>query len=197
MSVASGDQPGVTESRHSGPAACYYKCIVCSQRFWQKKALVRRAAKCRGARFNPDGTRWACKAWRCRYNDQCPGANTACPICGAYKPPESMPTKPVPGSSPAFVSRSASSVDPSPVPTDQDPAVSRAGPLSRSIYGHPGGSSQWEKYVENRSRPSDMRSRVTFVDDQVISDQQGDVPAGTITHLPLYGNVTARYLTEV
>ena len=198
MSVASGDQASATETRHSGPAACYYKCITCSQRFWQKKALVRRAAKCRGARINPDGTRWACKAWRCRYNDQCPGANTACPICGAFKPPEFMPTKPVSGSSPAFVSRSASSADPSPVPANQHPADSRAGPLARSLYGHPGCSSQWLKYIKNRSGPSGMRSQVTFVDDQVVPDQQGAVPVrGTITHLPLYGDVTERYLTEV
>ena len=108
MSVASGDQASATEARHSCPAACCYKCISCGQRFWQKQALVHCAARCRGMRYNPDGSRWVCKAWRCRYNDQCPGANAACSICGAFKPPEFMPTKPVSAFSPAFLSRSAS-----------------------------------------------------------------------------------------
>ena len=114
-----------------------------------------------------------------------------------HEPPESTPTKPVPESSPAFVSRSASSADPNPALASQDPAVSRTDLLSRSIYGHPGGSDQWQKYFESRHRLSDSRVQVQFVDDQVISDLQDDVPAGTITQLPLYGNVTARHLTEV
>ena len=198
MSVASGDQASATEARHSCPAACYSKCISCGQRFWQKKALVRRAARCRGARFNPDGSRWVCKAWRCRYNDQCPGANDACPICGAFKPPEFMPTKPVSASSPAFLSRSASSADPSPVPANQPPANDCTRTLARSLYGHPDSSSQWLTHVENNSESSGMNPRALFADDQVVSDQQSFVPMrGTITHLPLYGNVIERYLTEV
>ena len=95
------------------------------------------------------------------------------------------------------MSRSASSAHPNPDLASQVPAVSRTDLLSRSIYGHPGGSDQWQKYFENRHRPSDSRLRVQFVDDQVISDLQDDVPAGTTTQLPLYENVTARYLTEV
>ena len=186
MSVASGDQASTAEARHSRPAACYHKCISCGQRFWQKKALVRRAARCRGMRYNPDGSRWVCKAWRCRYNDQCPGANTACPICRAYKPPEFMPTKPVSASSPASLSRSASSVDPSPVPVNQPPANDSTRTLARSLHGHPDSSFR----VSTRG--------TLFAGDQVVSDQQSVVPMrGTITHLPLYGNVIERYLTEV
>jgi len=151
MSVASGDQASVSELQRSGHTACYYKCISCGQRFWQKKTLIRRAAKCRGTRVNQSGNRQACNAWRCRYNDQCPGANIACSICGAYKPPEFMPTKPVTVSSPASVSRSASSADPSPVPASQPPANRSTGTLISSLYGHPDSGSQWMMLVENAS----------------------------------------------
>ena len=198
MSVASGDQASVPEIHHSGPTACYYKCISCGQRFWQKKVLILRAARCRGMRYSPNGDRWACKAWRCRYNDQCPGANTACPICGAFKPPEFMPTKPVTAASPASVSRSASSADPSPVPANQPSANRSTSTLARSLYGHPDSSSQWVIQVENESQGSGMNPPALFADDHVVSDQQNALPMrGTITHLPLYGNVVERYLTEV
>ena len=41
-----------------------------------------------------DKFRWRCKAWRCRFNDQCSEANAACPICGAFKPPEFQSLQP-------------------------------------------------------------------------------------------------------
>ena len=197
MSVAPSDQASVPEIHHSVPTACYYKCIACGQRFWQMKVLARRAAKCRGTRYNPDGSRWVCKAWRCRYNDQCPGANAACPICGAFKPPEFLPTQPVSASSPASVSRSASSADPSTVPAIQPPANRSTTVLARSLYGHPDSGSQWVIQAENELEVSGMESSALFVDDQVVSDQQSIVPRGTITHLPCYEGVFQRFLTEV
>ena len=198
MSVASGEQASTAEARHSRPAACYHKCISCGQRFWQKKVLARRAAKCRGMRYNPDGSRWVCRAWRCRYNDQCPGADTACPICGAYKPPEFMPTRHVSASSPASLSRSTSSVDPSLVPANQPPANSYTGILATPPYGHPDSSSQWMASVDDNVQSLGMNLPTVFADDLVVSDQQSYVPRrGSITHLPLYGNVIERYFTEV
>ena len=198
MSVAPGNEAGFSETQRSGHTACYYKCISCGQRFWQKKTMARRVAKCKGSRANQNGIPQACKAWRCRYNDQCPGANTACPICGAYKPPEFMPTKPVTAASPASVSRSASSADPSPVPANQPSANRSTSTLARSLYGHPDSGSQWVIQVENESQGSGMNPPALFADDHVVSDQQNALPMrGTITHLPLYGNVVERYLTEV
>ena len=52
--------------------------------------------------------------------------------------------------------------------------------------------------VEKNSKPSGINPEAMFVNDQVVSDQQSVVPMrGIITHLPLYGNVIERYLTEV
>ena len=197
MSVASGDQPGATEPRHIGLAVCQFKCILCRQRFWKKNVLVRRSAKCRGTRFNTDGTRWKCKAWRCRFNDQCPNANSACPICGAYKPPESRPTLPAPETNPAITSRSASSADPNPALASHDPAIGRIDRLSRSIYGHSEGNDEWQRYFENGLRLSDSKVQAQYVDDLIVSELQDEVPAGTVTQLPLYGGVISRHLTEV
>ena len=198
MSEVLTAQDSISETQYNPHRACYYKCISCGQRFWQKKAMVRRAAKCKGTRVNQNGIPQACKAWRCRYNDQCPGANTACAICGAYKPPEFMPTKPVSAASPASVSRSASSADPSPVPANQPSANRSTSIVARSLYGHTDSSSQWVIQVENELQGSGMNPSASFVDDHVVSDQQNALPMrGTITHLPLYGNVVERYLTEV
>jgi hypothetical protein len=198
MSVAPGDQASFSEFQRSGHTACYYKCISCGQRFWQKKTMVRRAAKCNGTRVSQNGDSQACKAWRCRYNDQCPGANTACAICGAFKPPEFMPTKPVTASSPAFVSRSASSADPSPDLANQPPANLSTGALISSLYGHPDSGSQWMIQVENASQSSGRNPPAMYVDDRVVSDQQNSPQMrGNITLLPLYGDVVERYLTDV
>ena len=145
MSVESGDQPGATEPCHCGPAVCKFRCILCRQRFWKKDVIIRRSAKCRGARFNTDGSRWKCKAWRCRFNDQCPNANSACPICGAYKPPEFRPTLPAPETNPAIMSRSASSADPNPALASYDITTGRIDRLSRSMYGHSEGSDVWQR----------------------------------------------------
>ena len=57
----------------------WFSCICCGQRYWKKNKLVRRAAHCRGQN---------CKAWRCRFNDQCPQASSPCPMCGTFKPSE-------------------------------------------------------------------------------------------------------------
>ena len=148
----------------------------CGQRFWQKKTIVRRAAKCKGTRVNQNGISQACKAWRCRYNDQCPGANAACALCGAFKPPEFMPTRPASASSPAFVSSSASSANPSPDLTNQPPANHHSRACFRLLYGHSESSSLWMTRVEER---------------EYLRRQEN------ITLLPLYGDVVERYLTEV
>ena len=96
------------------------------------------------------------------------------------------------------VSRSASSADPSPVPANQPSANRSTSTLARSLYGHPDSGSQWVIQVENELQGSGMNPPALFVDDHVVSDQQNALPMrGTITHLPLYGNVVERYLTEV
>ena len=103
MSAASSSTGDNSVTPTSRMDASYYKCISCGKRYWQKKVLVRRAAKCKGTRHHPDGSRWACRAWRCRFNNQCVGANAACPICGAYKPPEFLPDQPVPATASSLV----------------------------------------------------------------------------------------------
>ena len=78
---------------------------LCGQRFWQKSLLVRRAARCKGNKANDrDGRPRRCKAWRCRYNDQCPNGGDPCKLCGCVKPAEFQPTCPFPASN--HVSRS-------------------------------------------------------------------------------------------
>ena len=176
MSTAPDNLAGSSETQPNGHTSCYYKCISCGQRFWQKKSMVRRAAKCRGTRVSQNGVPQTCKAWRCRYNDQCPGADAACAICGAFKPPEFLPTRPATASSPAFVSSSASSTNPSPDPISQLPANHHSRDCFRPLYGHSESGSQWMKHVEQREALQKL---------------------GNITLLPLYGDVVERYLTEV
>ena len=123
MSEALTVHEGVPETLNISQRACYYTCVACGQRFWQKKSLVRRAARCKGSMISPvSGKSQVCRAWRCRYNDQCPGANVACAICGATKPPEVLPTRPASVSSPAFLANSASSTIPAPDHARQLPA---------------------------------------------------------------------------
>jgi hypothetical protein len=183
MSVASGDQPGTAEPCHTAPTVCQFRCILCRQRFWKKNVIIRRSAKCRGTRYNPDGSRWKCRAWRCRFNDQCPNANSACPICGAYKPPEFRPTLPAPEVIPAVVTGSASSADPNPASTIREVPAGHVDHLSRPMQGLPEGSDLWRRYFESRPRSS--------------SSADNMIRAGTETQLPLYGDVVARFLTEV
>ena len=198
MSAASDDQTSTAVAHHNRHAASYHKCISCGKRFWQKNVLARRAAKCRGTRYNPDGSRWVCRAWRCRFNNQCPGADAACPICGAFKPPEFLPTQPVSASSPASLSRSASSVDPSLVPANQPPDRHCTGTSAGTPFGHPDSSSQGTTSVGANVETKDMNSRPLVTADEMISGQQGIVPSrGTITHLPCYEGVFQRFLTEV
>ena len=198
MSTAPGNQAGFSETQHNGHTSCYYKCISCGQRFWQKKAMIRRAAKCKGTRVNQHGVSQKCKAWRCRYNDQCPGADAACAICGAFKPPEFMPTRPATASNPAFVSRPASSANPSSGYANLSPANHSSGACISPLYGHPESGSQWMTHVGNVSRIPGRNPSTPFVDDCVISEQQDSLQRqGNITLLPLYGDVVERYLTEV
>ena len=176
MSAASSSTGDNLVTSTSRMDTSYFKCISCGKRYWQKKVLVRRSAKCRGVRFHPDGSRWACRAWRCRYNDQCAGADSACPICGAYKPPEFLPDQPAPAPDPAISSRSASFADPSLVPTNVPP--DRLGTkLSASC---------------SRGQPSNDSLREVSSSDLSI-----DLPKGTVTYLPCYDGVSERYLTEV
>ena len=175
MSAASADLTSNTVAPRRRLDASWNKCISCGKRYWQKNVLVRRAAKCRGIRYHPDGSRWACRAWRCRFNNQCTGADAACPICGAFKPPEFLPDQPVFASNPAHSSRSASSADPSLVPTNQPPDRCCTVLPAMCPYGQPGSSS--------------LRAK--------SSDDQCIVPRGTITHLPCYEGVSQRFLTEV
>jgi hypothetical protein len=187
MSVASSDQRGTAEPCHAAPSVCQFKCILCRKRFWKKKVLVNRSAKCRGTRSNPDGSRWYCRAWRCRFNDQCPSANLACPICGAYKPPEFRPSLPAPEALPTTASGSAFLVDPSPTSTVLEAPADIVDNLLRPTQVLPEDREleerEWQRYVENRPRSSFLADNTT----------QG----ATEVQLPLYGNVVARTLTEV
>ena len=176
MSIAPGNQAGFSETQHNGHTSCYYKCISYCQRFWQKKAMVRHAAKCRGTRVNQNRASQTCEAWRCRYNDQCPGADAACAICGAFKPPEFMPTRPATASNPAFVSSSASSASPSPDLISQPLANHDSRACSRPLYGLSESRSQWMKLVEQREALQKLEN---------------------IILLPLYEDVVGRYLTDV
>ncbi len=175
MSAASSDLTSNTIAPPSRMDASYHKCISCGKRYWQKNVLVRRSAKCKGVRYRPDGSRWVCRAWRCRFNDQCTGADAACPICGTFKPPEFLPDQPVSASNPAQSSRSASSADPSLVPTNQPPDRYCTVLPAMCPYGQPDSSSL----------------RAMNPNGQCI------VPRGTITHLPCYEGVSQRFLIEV
>ena len=149
MSAASSSTGDNLVTPISRMDASYYKCISCGKRYWQKKVLVRRSAKCRGIRYHPDGSRWACRAWRCRFNNQCTGANAACPICGAYKPPEFLPDQPVPATDPALPSRSASLADPSLVPTNEPPGRLRTVPPAACSPGQASSDSLREMSSNN------------------------------------------------
>ena len=175
MSAAPDNRTNAAVTPPSRMDASYYKCISCGKRYWQRNVLVRRAAKCRGTRYSLDGSRWVCRAWRCRFNNQCTGADAACPICGAFKPPKFLPDHPVPASSQVHLSRSTSSVDPSLVPANQ--------PSDRC-------------YTESPAVSPYERTDDSF-QGAMSSHQQGVVPRGTITHLPCYEGVFQRFLTEV
>ena len=187
MSVAPSDQRGTLGSYQAAPPVCQFKCILCHKRFWKKKVLVNRSAKCRGTRFNPDGSRWYCRAWRCRFNDQCPSASLACPICGAYKPPEFRPSLPAPEVLPATASGSAYLVDPSPTSTVLEAPADIVDKLLRPAQVLPEDREleerEWQRYVGDRRRSS-------FLADNTTQEE-------TEVQLPLYGNVVARTLTEV
>ena len=152
-----------------------FKCICCGARYWKKNKLIRRAAQCKGVRYGFEGVRWRCKAWRCRFNDQCPEANSACPICGAFKPPEFQPAQP------ALPFSQASSPEPTPrTHIDRDPA----GPPSNGNYT--------AQSVRHQLEQPDLSSA-----QEAISVSQDIVPSGTVTLLPLLEGMTQRFLTEV
>jgi len=155
----------------------YFKCVCCGSRYWQRNKLVRRSAKCRGVKYDQDGIRWQCKAWRCRYNDQCTGAGAACPICGAFKPPEFSPTQPAHACSPAHssgpVSPASTILAPASMPPDHNCTV----PPARCPHAQ---SNHFSVPVQ-----------------EMTSVSQCIVPRGTITQLPLLEGMTQRFLTEV
>ena len=152
-----------------------FKCTCCGLRYWKKNKLVRRAAQCKGARYNSEYVRWRCKAWRCRFNDQCSEANAACPICGAFKPPEFQSLQPASASDPA------SPVQPVP---HSDAACEPASTSSSS-------SSTIQPTIHQSSQSG------SFVEQVTGSVLQGNVPGGIVTLLPLLEGMTQRYLTEV
>ena len=111
------------------------------------------------------------------------------PICGAYKPPEFRPTLPAPEVIPAVVTGSASSADPNPASTSREVPAGQVDHLSRPMQGLPEGSDLWQRYFESRPRSSSSAVQTQGVDNLIR--------AGTDTPLPLYGDVVARFLTEV
>lgn len=155
----------------------YFKCVCCGSRYWQRNMLVRRSAKCRGVRYDQDGVRWQCKAWRCRYNDQCSKAGDACPLCGAFKPPEFSPTQPAHACSPAQpsgpVSPASAILAPACMPPDHNCTVQPA------------------------RCPHTQSNHFSVPVQEMTASSQCIVPRGTITHLPLLEGMTQRFLTEV
>ena len=152
-----------------------FKCVCCGARYWKKNKLVRRAAQCKGVKYISGYERRRCKAWRCRFNDQCPEANAACPLCGAFKRPEfqsfqdasapdlSSPAQPVPNSYAACDPTSASSSNSSStLPVTHQPL--QPGPVMRQ---------------------------------QPVHVFQKNVPSGDVTLLPLLEGMTQQYLTDV
>ena len=105
----SNEHENASASRRK-PNFGHYSCVCCGQRYWKGKKLVRRAAQCKGK---------YCKAWRCRFNDQCPQAEQPCPLCGTYKRPEfqsAVPAEPASDQNPVsdvpIVSNHSSSFQP-------------------------------------------------------------------------------------
>ena len=189
---------GVPEAPSIPQRTCYYRCIACGQRFWQKKSLVRRAARCKGNVMSPESMKiQPCKAWRCRYNDQCPEADAECTICGATKPPEFLLSSPASVSSPASLAYPASSSNPVPDRVSQLPASSVSGNISRTLYGHSLSGAQWMAHLENASQEpggnasSDPHMIPPYF--PVCSDTYQSPPAP----VPNLGTVIERYLTEV
>jgi len=152
-----------------------FKCICCGVRYWKKNKLIRRAAQCRGVRYSPGNVRWKCKAWRCRFNDQCSEASAPCPICGAFKPPEFQSLQPADASDQSIPIQSA------PHP---DAACEPANPSSSS-------SSSNQPAVHHPSQSGPLGSHVS---DPVF---QSNLPDGIVTLLPLLEGMTQRYLTDV
>ena len=149
--------------------------MSCGARYWQKNKLVRRSAMCRGVRYSQDGTRWKCKAWRCRYNDQCTGANAACPICGAFKPPEFLPTQPTHVSSPALLPRPTS------------PASATRTPASLPT----------DTFCCDQPKQHCHEQTDQFPVQTMTSMNRSCVSSGSTTQLPLLEGMTQRFLTEV
>ena len=152
-----------------------YKCICCGTRYWKQNKLVRRAAQCKGVRYFSGYERRRCKAWRCRFNNQCSKANEACPLCGAFKPPEfqslqpasapNLPShvQPVPNSYVAFdPAKASSSSSSSTLPVTHQPL--QPGPVMRQ---------------------------------EPVRAFQENIPSGNVTLLPLLEGMTQRFLTDV
>ena len=153
-----------------------YKCMCCNTRYWKRNKLIRRAAQCKGVRFVPGGSRQRCKGWRCRFNDQCPLANAACPLCGAFKPLEFQSDLPSSPSSQAYY----------PVPAV--PAVSSHLPANASSEVIPAPLAM--EHLQGRDSSSVPAQKPCSISGE-------DIPIGTVTHLPLLEGMTERFLTEV
>ena len=146
-----------------------FKCICCGLRYWKKNKLVRRAAQCKGVRYISEHVRWRCKAWRCRFNDQCLKANAACPICGAYKPPEFQSLQP------ASASDQTSPAEPAPY------AYAACHPTRAS----------------SSSSSTTLPGFRQVAKQEPVHVFQRNIPSGNVTLLPLLEGMTQRYLTEV
>ena len=152
-----------------------FKCVCCGLRYWKKNKLIRRAAQCKGVRYTSGHVRWRCKAWRCRYNDQCPEANSACPICGAFKPPEFQSVQP-----PCAPDQNSPTHPVQNPYTVHDPADASSSSSSANV-----------PVTHQSPRPeSTMRQEPVHV-------FQRNVPSGQVTLLPLLEGMTQRFLTEV
>ena len=152
-----------------------FKCICCGVRYWKKNKLVRRAAQCKGVRYNSGHVRWRCKAWRCRFNDQCSEANAACPICGAFKPPEFQSLQPANAS-------------------DQSSPIQSAPHFNAACEPANTSSSSSSSIQPTVHQPSQSGPFVSHVEDPAF---QSNVPDGIVTLLPLLEGMTQRYLTDV
>ena len=75
------EQPGGYSVRISP-----FRCALCSLKFSSHNKMMRRAASCRGKAWCTKKSRFFnCRAWLCRYDDNCEEAKKPCPCCGHIK----------------------------------------------------------------------------------------------------------------
>jgi hypothetical protein len=80
-----------------------YRCALCKRRFYRNGRTFWQWTPCGGSVWNPNTQKhYECRAWLCRYDDECPKAGTPCPCCQKVKrlqiSDQSGPRATIPGS---------------------------------------------------------------------------------------------------